>query len=133
MQPLYDLNGWEQWSDEERIWRIMELIRLGKASPNYLTDLDLQAKIAELEEKLDQAHEVWTIPPVDDLINEIQTRQLLERVDINYHLMREKLVEIILNQPADATVYKNLALQFIQIEKDNGMYDPDNWKGVDNT
>jgi hypothetical protein len=61
---------------------------------------------------------------------EEQQQKLMDDMDERINGVRRYVIECIVTDAPNAKEMRELARQMIQLEKDAGTYDPENWKGV---
>ena len=130
MSNLYNADEWKNLSDEELQIKVMELVRNAKKNPRYHTDLTFRQQIHELEERLDNYQESWGTEEVRDFYYDIEMDAMFKKLEETYALLRKNVLTAIVNSP-EVQEFKNMALKMIEIEKENGHYDPDNWKDLE--
>ena len=114
--------------DDDAIEFTRLLHQIAKESELYKVDPEYRKQIDAAEKSTEKYEDICASEAVEKLKNEIALDDAFAKADESFSNLKKTLIAEI-NGGADNL--REIARGMIQIEKDNGLFDPETWKGFD--
>jgi GTPase involved in cell partitioning and DNA repair len=125
------------WIQEQPLLEQTDIMRELKKLGEELADPSEEG-VSEKLEKFDEKINVYEDAILEQKLLNVklemlsdQQEQVMDRLLKRIDKMREYIVHRILTNAPDADKMRELAQQMIDIEKETGFYNPENWMGVE--
>lgn len=112
--------------DEFEVW-LSDYITSAKADPLYEEDRDFRIRIIQLENCLNDFSGLRAKEITEKLLLEIEMDANRKRIENIYHNLRQPVISELKKDPTNE-VLKKTAHQIMEMEKKDGVFNPDNWK-----
>jgi hypothetical protein len=117
-----------EMSDEEALETVRYMDEIAKELPIYKSDPVFRKNVIEAQKAANALEDTIAAEKVQMLKNEVQMDAAIKEAEKSFENVRKELIKGIMEGKVEL---KEVAKGIIKIERENNLFEPKNWKGLE--